>query len=95
MTPEVTGQYQKNYNTLQAKGTNDVKLNFDSSRIGEYTEAEGFLCVGSLIPLKNPADCTRCPYDKSTYEKTFMGRLCDTCQLCQIGEEAVGLTVLE
>lgn len=95
MTPEIVAQYQKNYSTLQAKGTNDSKLEFDSGKIGQLDEAEGYLCASSLSPLKNPTDCVKCPYDKSTHEKTYAGKLCPTCELCKIGEETIGLILHE
>jgi len=95
ITPEIISQYQKNYNTLQAKGTNEYKLDFDSSKIGQLDEAEGYLDCSDLIPLKNPADCIRCPFDKSTHEKSAAGKLCPTCELCKLGEETIGLVLRE
>ncbi len=95
ITPDIVAQYQKNYNTLQAKGTNELKLDFDSAKIGQLDEAEGYLCATTLAPLKNPADCVRCPYDKSTHEKTAAGKLCPTCELCKLGEETIGLILRE
>lgn len=92
---EIAAQYQKNYNSLQAKGTNTEKLEFDSSKIGQLDELEGFLCAGSLTPLKNPNDCIKCPYDRTCYEKTFSGKLCMTCDMCKIGEETLGLNLFE
>lgn len=86
-------QYQKNYNTLKGKGTNELKLEFDSAKIGQLREAEGYLCESTLVPLKNPSDCVRCPYDGSTYEKNEVGNLCSICEICKIGAETVGLVL--
>lgn len=91
LTPELVAQYRKNYNTLQAKGTNDLQLRFDSSRIGQLAEAEGFLSASTLTPLTNPSNCVRCPYDRSTHEKQDAGKLCPVCELCKLGEETIGL----
>lgn len=93
LTPQMIAQYQKNYNTLQAKGTNELKLNFDSGKIGQLSEAEGYLCASTLVPLKNPADYIKCPYDGSSYEREEAGRTCAVCEMCKIGEETVGLII--
>jgi len=93
ITKEALEQYQKNYSSLQAKGSNAFKLDFDSSKIGQLDEAEGYLCAGNLKPLQNPADCVKCPYDSSTFERSEAGKLCSTCELCKISEETVGLVL--
>lgn len=95
LDPNIVAQYQRNYNTLQAKGTNKLKLDFDSSKIGQLTEAEGYLCESTLVPLKNPTDCVRCPYDRSTHEKEKLGKLCSVCEMCKLGEETIGLIIRE
>lgn len=95
MTKDVIDQHQKNYNSLQAKGENKFKLKFDSSKIGQIDEAEGYLCASTLEPLINPTDCVKCPYDNSTYEKSDSGKTCLTCEMCKIGEETVGLVLHE
>ena len=95
ITPDIVAQYQKNYSTLQGKGTNDLKLDFDSGKIGQLEEAEGYLCASNLAPLKNPSDCVRCPYDKTTHEKAAAGKVCPTCEMCKVGEDTIGLVLRE
>jgi len=95
LTSQLIAKYQKDFNTLQAKGTNELKLNFDSAKIGQLQEAEGYLCASTLIPLKNPANCIRCPYDGSAYEREEAGKVCSICEICKIGEEAIGLVIRE
>lgn len=95
LTPQLITKYQKDYNTLQAKGTNELKLDFDSTKIGQLQEAEGYLRASTLTPLKNPANSIRCPYDGSTYEREDAGKLCSVCEMCKIGEEAIGLVIRE
>jgi hypothetical protein len=95
ISAEQAATFQKNYNTLQSKGTNESKLEFDSSKVGQLEEMEGYLNASTLTPLKNPSDCSKCPYDHSCYEKADGGKLCSTCEMCKIGEETLGLNLLE
>lgn len=85
LTADLATQYEKYYNQLQEKGTNLLKLEFDSTKVALVDEAAGYLCSQNLVPLKNPIDCLKCPYDLSTYEKAFDGNLCPICELSKIG----------
>lgn len=93
--PETIPQIKKYYQAFQQKGTNALKLNFDVSLNVELREVTGYLCTATLTPLidARSVSVSKCPLDGSVYEKaTNAGRLCDTCQLCQIGADAIGLT---
>ncbi len=90
----MVAQYQKYFGTMQAKGTNDLKLAFDSAKIGQMEEAESYLCAWTLKPLESPSGCIRCPYDGTTYERSFEGKICSTCELCRVGAETIGLKLL-
>jgi len=36
----------------------------------------------------------KCPLCGSVFEKvTFMGKVCDTCQLCTLGQDTLGLSI--
>ena len=95
LTEEVATQYQKYYSMVQAKGTNAMKIEFESTKIGQIEEAAGFLCSGGLKPLQNPNNCVKCPYDFSTYEKSYEGKLCETCKLAKVGAETIGLKLYQ
>lgn len=62
----------------------------------EIDEVNGYICLKTFKPLKGgKADAVRCPLDKSMFEKQFKGQLCETCQLCKIGKEALGVKIFE
>eukprot|EP01022_Parablepharisma_sp_SALTPOND_P015085 TRINITY_DN2102_c3_g2_i2.p1 TRINITY_DN2102_c3_g2~~TRINITY_DN2102_c3_g2_i2.p1 ORF type:complete len:1245 (-),score=113.50 TRINITY_DN2102_c3_g2_i2:5218-8952(-) len=92
LIPEDTAtQYEKYYSKMNAKGTNELKLQFDSAKIGQIEEGKGYLCAITLKPLQNARNYIKCPYDMSTFEKGFEGKLCPTCEMCKIGTETIGL----
>jgi len=53
---------------------------------------EGFkLCAGSLTPI-SPSDPTvACPYCGAQYHVQYKGKLCDTCQLAEVGANTLGI----
>lgn len=98
--PETLPQIKKYYQVFQQKGTNALKLNFDPSLNVELAAAgiTGYICAGTLSPLQDSRTVAvvRCPLDGSVYQKgpDSLGKVCETCQLCRLGEDAVGLTNL-
>jgi len=60
----------------------------------EVKEINGYLCNGSLTPLEDnrSVNTVRCPLDNSIYHKSWSGKVCETCQLCLLGQDAIGLT---
>lgn len=61
----------------------------------ELQGINGYLCTGSLTPLEDSKSSAtlRCPLDGTIYQKsTYSGKVCETCQLCQLGVDAIGLT---
>lgn len=96
--PETIPQIKKYYQVFQQKGTNGLKINFEPSLNIELREINGYLCTATLTPLADgrPANTLRCPLDGSVYAKNLetMGRICDTCGLCKLGEAAIGLNNL-
>lgn len=85
---------KKYYQAFSQKGTNALKLNFDPSLNNELKEINGYLCTSKLTPLADSRQVVKCPLDGSVYDKTQSGQLCDTCQLCLLGQDAMGLTNL-
>lgn len=54
----------------------------------------GYIDTATLVPLVDSRSVAilRCPLDGTVYQKSSsVGRLCDTCMLCKLGEDAVGL----
>jgi len=49
------------------------------------------LCSGSLSPMKATAATVSCPYCTATYDTSYKGKLCHTCQLCEIGANTLGI----
>lgn len=89
---------KKYYQAFQAKGTNALKLDFDPSLNSQLQSINGYLDVATLTPLADsrPVATLKCPLCLSIYQKgsETTGRICDTCQLCKLGEDAVGLNNL-
>lgn len=83
---------KKYYQAFTQKGTNALKLNFDPALNNELKEINGYLCTAKLTPLADSRQVVRCPLDGSAFDKAQSGQVCDTCQLCKLGQDAIGLT---
>ena len=56
----------------------------------------GFLCAGSLTLLEDNRSVAtvKCPLCGSIYNKSeYLGQVCETCQLCKLGEDVLGLSI--
>jgi len=49
------------------------------------------LCSGSLAPIAATDPTTSCPYCGASYTMQYKGKLCDTCQLSEVGLNALGI----
>lgn len=49
------------------------------------------LCAGSFTPVQPMDPTVLCPFCASTYHANWKGKLCDTCQLCEIGANTLGI----
>jgi hypothetical protein len=87
---------KKYYQAFQAKGTNALKLNFDPTLNVSLQGITGYLCLTTLTPLVDAraGSTVKCPLCGSISQKTqeVVGKTCETCQLCKLGEDAMGLT---
>ena len=96
--PEMLQQYSKYYQACQKKGTNAKQLKFqpqDSEQTKEIND--GYLCLGTLDRLQdNRSTATlRCPLCGSIHDKAkFNNQLCQTCQLCRLGKDSLGLNIV-
>jgi hypothetical protein len=72
-----------------------MQLNFTNDMHTEVQTINGFLCSGDLSMLEDNrgVNTVKCPLDGAIHKKSFAGQLCQTCKLCTLGEEALGLTI--
>lgn len=72
-----------------------MKLNYDSNLNIELKEINGYLDAGTLEPLEDnrSMNTVRCPLDGCIYSKQFIGKICQVCNLCKLGEDAIGLKI--
>lgn len=94
--PELIAQHKKYFAAFTQKGTNAVKLDFNQNLNVELAEICGYLCTGSLRPLQdNRTQATvKCPLCGSIAAKDQTGKVCQTCELCTLGEDVVGLNIM-
>ena len=58
---------------------------------------QGYLCAGTLAPLEDNRSIAtvKCPLDGSIHSRSaFDGQLCKTCELCTLGQDSLGLSIL-
>jgi len=90
--------FKKYYQTFQQKGKNKHTLAFDSQLSVSMKEINGYLCSATLTPLEDTKsqNIVKCPLDGSVFHKSQTREICQTCMLCTLGEETLGLNnVLE
>ena len=87
-------KYKKYYQVCQQKGTNAHKLRFDPKDSVTVREImAGYLCAGSLSYLEDSRSVATvsCPLDGSIYARgPYAGKVCSTCDLCMLGQDALG-----
>lgn len=71
----------------EKKATDAHKVDFDPK-----ADVSGVrICAGSFGFIKATDAIAQCPYCGSTYVSAYKGKLCDTCQLCEIGANTLGI----
>lgn len=96
--PETINQFRKYYNAFSQKGTNAHKLQFnpqDTAAIVNLSEA-GYICAGSLTILEDSraVATVKCPLCGSVCARpAFADKICETCQLCHLGKDVMGLSI--
>lgn len=56
----------------------------------------GLICAGSLTLLEDNRSVAtvKCPLCNSIFNKSeYLGRACETCGLCKLGEDVLGLNI--
>eukprot|EP01121_Diplochlamys_sp_Union-15-3_P016089 TRINITY_DN5413_c0_g2_i3.p1 TRINITY_DN5413_c0_g2~~TRINITY_DN5413_c0_g2_i3.p1 ORF type:complete len:732 (-),score=145.80 TRINITY_DN5413_c0_g2_i3:27-2222(-) len=61
-----------------------VKLNYDARN-------PFVICGASLVPIYKGHDVVKCPYCGQTYLPAHKGKVCNVCQIAQIGKEVSGI----
>lgn len=90
-------QYKKYFGACQQKGTNAQTLRFDTADSVTTKEVTSYLCAGALAPLEDNRSVAtvKCPLDGSVFARAaFAGSVCETCQLCMLGRDTLGLQVM-
>ena len=93
--PEQITQHKKYFNAFTQKGTNAEKLDFNQNLNAELKEVNGYLCLGTLRPLQDNRIQTtvKCPLCGSISSKDESEKICQTCELCTLGEEVIGMNI--
>lgn len=88
---DVVAQAKKLLQVSEAKASDANQIRFDAR-----APVEDFkMCFGSLVPLAATDATTSCPFCSSVYAATYKGKLCDICQLSEIGANTLGIKLRE
>mmetsp|Transcript_66984 Transcript_66984/g.157137 ORF Transcript_66984/g.157137 Transcript_66984/m.157137 type:complete len:1236 (+) Transcript_66984:48-3755(+) len=71
----------------EQKATDKHQINFDPKASAEEVR----LCSGSFTAIGAADKSVSCPYCGSTYDISWKGKLCETCQLAEIGANTLGI----
>lgn len=98
--PDVITQNKKYYAAFQQKGTNAHKLDFNQNLNVELQDINGYLCMNSLKPIEDnrAQNIIKCPLcgsivARSSLQSSQTPSLCQTCQLCPLDEDVMGLNI--
>eukprot|EP00439_Symbiodinium_sp_Y106_P070020 s2045_g12.t1 len=70
-----------------SQATDKHQINFDPKASAEEVR----LCSGSFTAIGAADKSVSCPYCGSTYDISWKGKLCETCQLAEIGANTLGI----
>eukprot|EP00442_Polarella_glacialis_P051178 CAMPEP_0115071268 /NCGR_PEP_ID=MMETSP0227-20121206/13576_1 /TAXON_ID=89957 /ORGANISM="Polarella glacialis, Strain CCMP 1383" /LENGTH=1223 /DNA_ID=CAMNT_0002457877 /DNA_START=52 /DNA_END=3723 /DNA_ORIENTATION=- len=84
---EVVTQARQVAQACEQKASNANEINFDSKASPDDFK----LCAGTLTPIGASEPAVQCPYCNSSFHASFQGKLCDTCQLSEIGANTLGI----
>jgi len=85
--PEVAQKARQVAAVCEQKASDAHNIQFDPKAPIEDLK----LCTGSLTPIGPMDPVVKCPYCGSTYKKEYTGKLCDSCQLSEIGLNTLGI----
>jgi len=84
---EQVAKAKKLLQVCEAKASDAHELQFDTKAAVEDFK----MCVGSFTQISATAPTVTCPYCGSLYHASYKGKLCDTCQLSEIGANTLGI----
>jgi len=71
----------------EAKASDAHQIKFDVKASPEDFK----LCSGTLTPVAATDVTVKCPFTGSHYVPSYKGKTCDTCSMCEIGANTLGL----
>jgi len=83
---DVVSQARNLLAACDQKGTDAHAIRLDVKAIEEFR-----MCAGSFVPIAPTEPTVVCPFCGSTFGHSYKGKLCETCQLCEIGANALGI----
>jgi len=84
---EVLAKARQLVTVCEQRASDAYPINFDVR-----APVENFkLCAGSLTPIAATDPTVNCPYCGAQYHASYKGKLCDTCQLGEIGANTLGI----
>ena len=88
---QVLDKHKKLLAYCQQVFTNDLGLGVELPETSP--DIVSMLCQRSFSQVSPAVPTSRCPFCGSLFHKEYKGSICDTCQISQIGLEALGLKV--
>lgn len=85
--PDVAAQARKLLQVCEQKAGDACPINYDPKAPPE----DFTMCSMGMKPIQAGAATVRCPYCGAVYETQHKGKLCDVCQLSEIGANVLGV----
>jgi len=84
---DVVAQARKLLQVCEQKASDATEINFDT----KVNPEEFKLCSGSLTPIGATDPTVQCPFCGAVYHASYKGKLCDVCELAELGANTLGL----
>ena len=84
---------KNDYDVFQQIGTNQHNLEFDISK--NYENIRNNVCAKSFKFIESGQKAFVCPLCNSLSLKEFAGEICETCNICTIGQETLGIKIYD
>jgi coatomer protein complex subunit alpha (xenin) len=89
VSPDLAKQAKQVLANCEQKATDSHVINFDMKAAGN--DGNITICHGSFKPIPPTAATVSCPYCQAVYSPEYAGKLCDICELSEIGAKTLGL----
>lgn len=84
---------RREFENFQKIGNNQHNLSFNIN--ANYKNIRSSFCARSFALVESANKLFTCPLCNSTTSKEFAGQICDTCNICTIGQETLGIKLFE